>query len=214
MYLFATGKTFRNKDGYYQCQGGPTMALTIAPTPKAPTALFAGILAGGIIVLLAIIAFILWWKRRQEFILWWKRRQNRSRMRPVKTFDEHFSNTHEEDLNVLSIRRPYIASESSSAGPVADNPSFSNPMIVTSRMVFPPEIQSDDNRSFSIRQTTASVSSEKRTVLARQGQDAAWNTNSGFFGCAIPTEINTKPSSTQLYDMAKAPLDHEGILRQ
>jgi hypothetical protein len=209
MYLFAAGKFFLGRDGYYQCQGGPAMAETTPPpTPKVPKGIIAGVSAGVTVVFVVIIAFILWWKRRQAFILWWKRRQNRSGMRPLKTFDEHFSNTHEEDLNVLSIPRSYIASESSSVGPVADNPSFSNPMIVTSRTVFPPEIQSDDNRNLSIRQTTASASSEKRTVLARQGQDAASNTNSGFYVSATPTAINTKPSSKHLFnDMAKAPLD-------
>lgn len=43
--------------------------------------------------------------------------------------------------------------------------------------------------------------------MARHGQDATSNTNSGFDGSGIPTAMNTKPSSKQLYDMTKAPLD-------
>ena len=66
MYLLAAGKTFANQDGYLQCQGGPPMALT---KYTVPIALIAGVSAGGIILLLAVIAFIV---RR-------KQRQNRSR---------------------------------------------------------------------------------------------------------------------------------------
>ena len=121
------------------------MAETYPPTHKVSKGLIGGVSAGVTILLVAIIALILWWKRRQAFILWWKRRQNRSGMSPIKTFDEHPSNTDEEKINVQSIPRPYIASERSSADPVADNPSFSSFMIVPSRTVFPPEIQSDHN---------------------------------------------------------------------
>jgi hypothetical protein len=49
---------------------------------------------------------------------------------------------------------------------------------------------------------------------SRRSLELASNRNSGFYCSAIPTAINMKPSSTQVYDMAKAPLDHEGILRQ
>lgn len=69
MYLLAAGKTFANQDGYLQCQGGPPMALTILPKYTVPIALIAGVSAGGIILLVAVIAFIV---RR-------KQRQNRSR---------------------------------------------------------------------------------------------------------------------------------------
>ena len=128
-------------------------------------------------------------------------------MSPVKTFDEDSSNIDEGKIDILSIPRPHIASEGFSAVPGAHNPSFSNFMIVPSRTVFPPEIQSDDNGNFSVRQTTALASLERRTVMACQGHDAALNTNSGFYGSAVPTAMNTTPSSKDLYVMAKAPLD-------
>lgn len=89
------------------------MPVTMPPTPKVPKGVIAGVLVAGTIVLVAIIAFILWWKQRQAFILWIKRRQNRSRMRPVKTFDEDSSNADEGNINLISIHRPYITSESS-----------------------------------------------------------------------------------------------------
>jgi hypothetical protein len=50
--------------------------------------------------------------------------------------------------------------------------------------------------------------------MARQGEDATLNTNFGFHGSAIPTAMNTKPSSKELYNMGNlAPVD-QGILRQ
>lgn len=70
--MLAAGKTFQNKDGYYQCQGGPTMELTIAPIPKPlPIKLIAGFSAGAA---LAIIILVILCMR--------KRRQNRPRKMP------------------------------------------------------------------------------------------------------------------------------------
>jgi hypothetical protein len=185
------------------------MPVTRPPTHKVPKGLIAGVSVAGTIVLVAIIAFLLWWKQRQAFMLWLKRRQNRSRMNPVKTFDEESSNIDEGKINLLSIHRPYITSESFSADPVADNLPFSNPMIVASRMSFPPEIQSDNNGNLPIRPTISLASLDRRTVMARHSQDATSNANS-FYSPAIHTAMNTKPSSKQLYDMTKAPLDQGG----
>jgi hypothetical protein len=49
---------------------------------------------------------------------------------------EHSSNKDKGKINVLSIPRPYIASESSSIGPVADNPSFSNSKKEVRRLLY------------------------------------------------------------------------------
>ena len=156
------------------------MAFTIPPTPIAGASkgLIAGVSAGGTIILVAIIAFILWWKHRQAFIIWWKRRRNRSRMISVKTFDEHYSNSNEGKINL----------NSSTPNPISGNLYYvSNDTISPSRPVFPPEIQSDseDNGNFSIRRITTLASLEKGTVMApqgRQGQGTVSNPNSRFYG--------------------------------
>lgn len=57
MYLLATGKMFQNKDGWYQCQGGPTKGLT-SPPSSLSTATIAAVAAS--VLLLVVIAFITW----------------------------------------------------------------------------------------------------------------------------------------------------------
>jgi hypothetical protein len=84
-------------------------------------------------------------------------------------------------------------------------------MIAPSSPSFPPEIQSEQysgRGNIPMRHTTTLASLEKRTVMARQGPDAASNSNSGFYTSAISPTINAMPSSNQLYDATKAPLNH------
>jgi hypothetical protein len=85
--------------------------------------------------------------------------------------------------------------------------------MVPSTLIFPPEIQSEDypgRGSLPIKPTTTLASLEKHTIMARQGPNAASNTNPGFYSSAMSASINAKPSSTQLYDTTRVPLN-QGI---
>jgi hypothetical protein len=98
-------------------------------------------------------------------------------------------------------------------GPTTNNSSFSNPMMVPSTPIFPPEIQSEDYPgygSLAIKPTTTLASLEKRTIMARQGPNAASNANPGFYSSAMSVSINEKPPSNQLDDTTKVPLN-QGI---
>jgi hypothetical protein len=98
-------------------------------------------------------------------------------------------------------------------GPTTNNSSFLNPTIVPSPLSFPPEIQSEDypgHGSLAIKPTTTMASLEKRTIMARQGPNAASNTNPGFYSSAMSASTNEKPPSNQLYDTTKVPLN-QGI---
>jgi len=198
------------------------MALTSPPLPsttaskhKISKALIAGVSAAGGVVLAAIVAFIIWRTRRN----------NRSSKSPVAAsvsnersfgIDEgKISDTYIPQTQSTPSPRPYAVSESTSPGPPINNPSFSNPMIVPSTPMFPPEIQSEDypgDGNVPIRQTTTLATLEKRTIMARQGPDALLNANSGFYSSAISGSSNAKPSSNQVYDTARVPFN-QGIQR-
>jgi hypothetical protein len=184
----------------YNCH--TPMPVTMPPTPKIPKGLIAGVSVAGT-----------YYRLGGHHCIYTLVETTTGIYAVVETTPEQVKNEArknirrgllEGNINLLSIHRPYITSESSSVDPVADNPPFSNPMIVASRMSFPPEIQSDNNGNLPIRPTISLASLDRRTVMARHGQDATSNPNSGFYGSAIPTAMNMKPSSKQLYE---APLD-------
>jgi len=188
------------------------MALTSPPLRslkhKVSKGLIAGVSAAAAVVLIAIITFIIWWRRRH----------NRSKHfpEPVSASNEHSSSIDEGKIRDIYVPpsqstpspRPYTIGESSAP---TDNSSFPNPMISPSGPTFPPEIQSEQysgHGGIPTRQTTILASLEKRTVMARQGPDAASNANSGFYSSAIFPTINAMPSSNQLYDATRVPLNH------
>ena len=180
---------------------------------KVSKALVAGVSVAGAAVLAAIIAFIVWRTRRN----------NRSSKIPVAaSVSNEYSASIDEgkvrDAYVPQIQstpspRPYAVSESTLPGPPTDSPSFSNPMMVPSTPMFPPEIQSEDypgDGNVPVRQTTTLSTLEKRTIMARQGPDAPLNVNSGFYSSAISGSLNVGPSSNQLYDTTRVPFN-QGI---
>ena len=78
--LSAAGQVFIGADGYHRCEGGLPMALTIPPTPPTGKRIIAGVTTAiGILLLLAVIAFIFWRKRRQT----WNKSVGVTRNRPV-----------------------------------------------------------------------------------------------------------------------------------
>ena len=195
------------------------MALTSPPLPsmtasnsskhKVSKALIAGVSAAGAVVLAAIIAFIIWCTRRN----------NKSSKSPgaASVSNEHSSSIDEEKIRDSYIphiqsmpsSRPDAVSESTQPDAPTDNPSFSNPMIVPSNPIFPPEIQSDNypgDGNVPIRQTTMATL-EKRAIMARQGHDAPSNVNSGFYSSAISGSLNARPSANQLYDTTRVPFN-------
>jgi len=194
------------------------MTLTSPPLPseskhEVSKALIAGVSVAGAVALAAIIAFIIWRRRRN----------NRSSKSPVAA---SVSNEHSPSIDEGKIKDtyspqsqstpsalPYAVSESTSPDPPTDT-SFSNPMRVPSSPIFPPEIQSEDypgDGNVPIRQTTlATLPVEKRTIMTRQGPDAPLNTNSGFYSSAISGSMNAKLSSNQLYDTTRVPFN-QGI---
>jgi hypothetical protein len=195
------------------------MALTSPPLQsttsnhKVSKALISGVSVAGAVILAAIIAFTIWRRRRN----------NGSRESPVVT---SMSNDHSTSIDEGKARdtylpqiqstpsRPYTVRESTPAGPPIDTSLFSNPTIVPSTPIFPPEIQSEDypgHGNLPIRQTTALDLSEKRTIMARQGPGAPLNANSGFYTTsAISAPMNAKPSSNQLCDTTRVPYN-QGI---
>ncbi|KIM47206.1 hypothetical protein M413DRAFT_23449 [Hebeloma cylindrosporum] len=211
-----SGKASQNNIGYWLCTGGPPMALTSPPlrsttasNHKVSKALIAGVSVAGAVVLAAIVAFIIWRTRRD----------NESRGSPVEASmsNERSSSVDERKIADAYIPqsqstpspRPYAVSESIPPGLPTDNSSFSNPMIVAPPIMHP-EIQSEDypgQGTLPMRQTTTLGSMEKRTIMARQGPDAASNTNSGFYTSAISGSITTRPSSNQIYDPTRVPFN-------
>lgn len=190
------------------------MALTSPPVhstkQKVSKAVVAGASTASVVLLAAIIAFIIWRTRRN----------NRTRENPVaaSVFNEHSSNIGERktrDTYVLQHQstpssRPYSVGERIPASPSTDRSSYSNPMIVPTP-IFRPEIQSEGyprHGSLPITQTTTLAPLEKRTMMARQGPDATSNTNTGFYSSVVSASINANPSSNQLYDTTRVPLNH------
>ena len=186
------------------------MALTSTPLQsttsnhKVSKSLVVGVSSAGAVVLAAIIAFIIWRRRRN----------NRPRKIPVAA---SVSNDHSPIIEGGETRDnyiprsqstpsppPYTVGETTLAGLPTDNSLFLNPTIVPSTPIFPPEIQSKDypgHFNIPIRQTTTLASLEKRPFMARRGPDSPLNANSGFYmTSAISAPINAKPSSNQLYD--------------
>jgi len=205
-----SGMAYQNDIGYWLCAGGPPMALTSPPLPsKVSTALVAGVSVAGAVVLAAIIAFIIWRTRRNK----------RSSKSPVAA---SVSNDHSSSIDEEKIRDSYVphiqstlsskpdaVSESTQPDPPTGNPSFSNPMIVPSTPIFPPEIQSDNHPgdgNVPIRQTTMAPL-ERRAIMARQEPDAPSNVNSGFYSSAISGSLNAKSSPNQLYDTTRVPFN-------
>ena len=91
-----------------------------------------------------------------------------------------------------------------------DNSSFSNSMMVPSSLIFPLEIQSEDyprHGNLPIKQTTPLALLEKCTVMACQRPEVASNMNTGFYSLVISVSINVQPSSNQIHNTTRVPLN-------